>query len=256
MYPSTQACNPAPGRRFLIIRNDNPIVANSGPFLSFDGVVQNPHQRKPSPTSNVVPEAEIRPESSLSTDSHDFPDEDPGKGKWSILRSLIGGGSKQAAKSKSPGPAKEKENASKASNTNGAKPSSEAPSTTAAPEIPAPAAAPAPSTHRSYNFRFSLEWVDKRFGTYQHMRLQPPRLPAPAQNLLQEKGINLEPVLSTPPTGAAVTSSTYAGRALAEWTFVSHECQNFFDRRKNEGVPSNRQVETPTLNVEAFRRPG
>lgn len=261
VYPSTQACNPAPGRRFLIIRNDNPIVAHGGPFLSFDGVVQNPHQRKPSPTSHKIPEAEIRPASSLSTDSHDFPDEDAGKGKWNILRSLIGAGPKQSAKSKNVVPsAKDKENASKTSSVNGTKSTSEATANDkpVVPEAPAPAPAPAPvvATHRTYSFRFSLEWVDKRFGTYQHMRLQPPRLPLAAHQLLQQKGINVEPVLSTPPIGAAATSSTYAGRALAEWTFVSHECQNFFDRRKNEGVPTNRQVETPTLNVEAFRRPG
>ncbi|KAI4927868.1 hypothetical protein J4E85_006381 [Alternaria conjuncta] len=256
VYPSTQACNPAPGRRFLIIRNDNPIVANSGPFLSFDGVVQNPHQRKPTPASTSIPEAEIRPASALSADSSDFPDEDPGKGKWNILRSLIGGGSKQTAKAKSPAASiKDKENSSKTSSANS---STDALSTTASAvsEPPVSTPAPPPSTHRTYNFRFSLEWVDKRFGTYHNMRLQPPKLPAPAHNLLQSRGINTEPVLSTPPTGAAVTSSTYAGRALAEWTFVSHECQNFFDRRKNEGVPTNRQVETPTLNVEAFRRPG
>lgn len=256
VYPSTQACNPAPGRRFLIIRNDNPIVANNGPFLSFDGVVQNPHQRKPTPASTSIPEAEIRPASALSADSSDFPDEDPGKGKWNILRSLIGGGSKQTAKAKSPAASiKDKENSSKTSSANS---STDALSTTASAvsEPPVSTPAPPPSTHRTYNFRFSLEWVDKRFGTYHNMRLQPPKLPAPAHNLLQSRGINTEPVLSTPPTGAAVTSSTYAGRALAEWTFVSHECQNFFDRRKNEGVPTNRQVETPTLNVEAFRRPG
>jgi hypothetical protein len=88
------------------------------------------------------------------------------------------------------------------------------------------------------------------------MRLSPPRLPLPAQILLQQKGINIDAVTSAQPTGIAANSSRYAGRALAEWTFVSHECQNFFDRRKNEGVPVNRQVETPTLNVEAFRRPG
>jgi hypothetical protein len=231
-------------------------VANNGPFLSFDGVVQNPHQRKPTPASTSIPEAEIRPASALSADSSDFPDEDPGKGKWNILRSLIGGGSKQTAKAKSPAASiKDKENSSKTSSANS---STDALSTTASAvsEPPVSTPAPPPSTHRTYNFRFSLEWVDKRFGTYHNMRLQPPKLPAPAHNLLQSRGINTEPVLSTPPTGAAVTSSTYAGRALAEWTFVSHECQNFFDRRKNEGVPTNRQVETPTLNVEAFRRPG
>ncbi|EMD89265.1 hypothetical protein COCC4DRAFT_40404 [Bipolaris maydis ATCC 48331] len=251
IYPSTQACNPAPGRRFLIIRNDNPIVTNSGPFLTFDGVVQNPHQRKPSLPAPLISEAELRPTPPPPTESPDLPEEDSGKGRWNILRSLMGGSSKQNAKSKSPGPAKDRENASK---TTGANSANEASSTPVATETPAPA--PPPVTHRSYHFRFSLEWVDKRFGAYQPMRLQPPRLPLPAQNLLMQKGINLEPVLSTPPIGAAVTSSTYAGRALAEWTFISHECQNFFDRRKNEGVPTNRQVETPTLNVEAFRRPG
>ncbi|KAF1836932.1 DUF1765-domain-containing protein [Decorospora gaudefroyi] len=257
VYPSTQACNPAPGRRFLIIRNDNPIVANNGPFLSFDGVVQNPNQPKPSPTNDKIPEAESRPTSAMSTDSHDFPDEDPGKGKWNILRSLIGAGSKQATKSKSSASiAKDKENASKNASANGAKPSGESASSDKPAGSETPAPAPALTTHRSYSFRFSLEWVDKRFGTYQNMRLQAPRLPVPAQLLLQQRGINVEPVLSTPPMGTAVTSSTYAGRALAEWTFVSHECQNFFDRRKNEGVPTNRHVETPTLNVEAFRRPG
>ena len=172
-----------------------------------------------------------------------------------MLRSLIGVGSKQTTKSKASVPAvKEKENASKPANVSGEHTSNEASSNDkpAASETPSPA----PLTHRSYSFRFSLEWVDKRFGTYQNMRLQPPRLPLPAQALLQQRSINIDAVSPSRPTGAAVTSSTYAGRALAEWTFVSHECQNFFDRRKNEGVPTNRQVETPTLNVEAFRRPG
>ncbi|KAF1841943.1 DUF1765-domain-containing protein [Cucurbitaria berberidis CBS 394.84] len=255
MLPSTQACNPAPGRRFLIIRNDSPIVANSGPYLSFDGVVQNTHQRKFSPTTETPPEApEARPTSAMSIDSLDFPDEDPGKGKWNILRSLMGVGSKQTAKSKSPAPSThDKENASKTAHANGEKPnetsSSDKPAVVETP-------APAPVTHRTYNFRFSLEWVDKRFGAYQNMRLQPPRLPLPAQLLLQQRSINIDAVTPTQPTGTAATSSTYAGRALAEWTFVSHECQNFFERRKNEGVPTNRQVETPTLAVEAFRRPG
>jgi hypothetical protein len=247
VLPSTTACNPAPGRRFLIIRNDNPIVAHNGPFLSFDGVVQNTHQRKPSPTNPVPPEPEaVRPISAMSTESLDFPDEDTSKGRWNILKSVFGG------KSKAPAPStkeKEKETSSKPLAVKAAPEVVEKPPTV---EVPTPAS----TTHRTYSFRFSLEWVDKRFGTYQHMRLLPPRLPLPAQILLQQRGINIDAVASAQPTGSAANSSRYAGRALAEWTFVSHECQNFFDRRKNEGVPMNRQVETPTLNVEAFRRPG
>jgi hypothetical protein len=250
--PSTQACNPAPGRRFLIIRNDNPIVTNTQPFLSFDGVVQSPASRRASASSKSVPD---RPLSSASVDSHDFPDEAVPKGRWNILRSLIGAAPKQPAKSKTiDPPKKEKENAK----LNGSAGPSDSPDPMPEiNEVPPPTAySPPVPTHRSYSFRFSLEWIDKRFGTYQNMRLSPPRLPLPAQVLLQEKGININAVLSSQPTGPAATSSRYAGRALAEWTFVSHECQNFFDRRKNEGVPSNKYVETPTLAVEAFRRPG
>jgi hypothetical protein len=257
--PSTQACNPAPGRRFLIIRNDNPIATSNGPFLTFDGVVQNPHQRKPS-VNTPVPEPAIKPLLVLSTETTDVPEEEHGKGKWSLLKSFMGGSSKA---SKAKAAAKDKENNKPASSgtqtppepTPVAKP---APAPVAVP-VPAAVPAPAPSpplTHRTYSFRFSLEWVDKRFGTYQNMRLQPPRLPMPAQTLLQQKGVNIDAVPSIQPIGTAATSSRYAGRALAEWTFVSHECQNFFDRRKNEGVPLNKYVETPTLNVEAFRRPG
>lgn len=250
--PSTQACNPAPGRRFLIIRNDNPIVTNAQPFLSFDGVVQSPTARRASASSKPSPE---RPLSSASVDSQDFPDETATKGRWNILRSLIGAVPKQTVKSKSnDAPKKDKEN----TKPNDSGVPSGVPNTTPESKEGPTATAPSPPlpTHRSYSFRFSLEWVDKRFGTYQNMRLSPPRLPLPAQVLLQEKGININAVLSSQPTGSAASSSRYAGRALAEWTFVSHECQNFFDRRKNEGVPSNKQVETPTLAVEAFRRPG
>ncbi|KAF2871879.1 hypothetical protein BDV95DRAFT_628376 [Massariosphaeria phaeospora] len=247
--PSTQACNPAPGRRFLIIRNDNPVVTNSGPFLSFDGVIQSPMPRRPS-GGIPSPEPESRPVSAQSMDSQEFDEEDTGKGRWGILRTLIGGAPKASQKARGAAPAKE--SASKSLSTKTPNSSTDIlTGKTANTEVSSP-----PRTHRSYSFRFSLEWVDKRFGVYQNMRLSPPRLPLPAQVLLQTRGVNITAVDSSRPLGSAATSSRYAGRALAEWTFISHECQNFFDRRKNEGVPSNRQVETPTLAVEAFKRPG
>ncbi|KAF2747349.1 DUF1765-domain-containing protein [Sporormia fimetaria CBS 119925] len=244
--PSTQACNPAPGRRFLIIRNDTPAVTNAGPFVSFDGVVQSPNSRRLG-APGVVPDTESRPLSAQSEDS-DFGDEETVKGRWSILRSFIGA-PKQSSKSKAAASSRSDSKASSAT-------------TATAAEKPSPKKSESQETqscvvsHRSFSFRFSLEWVDKRFGTYQHMRLNPPRLPLPAQLYLQNKGINIHPVQGSQPTGASSESSRYAGRALAEWTFISHECQNFFDRRKNEGVPSDRYVETPTLAVETFRRPG
>jgi len=69
----------------------------------------------------------------------------------------------------------------------------------------------------------------------------------------QGKGIETKGV---EPMGQARSSAKYAGRSLAEWALVVGECQSFFDRRRQEGVPGNKWVETPTLGVEAFKRPG
>ena len=88
------------------------------------------------------------------------------------------------------------------------------------------------------------------------MTLEPPRLPLAAQLLLStipSSSSDSQPKNpGRPPSGA----SRYCGRALAEWTLVVNECQNFFERRRNEGVAANKLVETPTLGVESFRRPG
>ncbi|KAL2868269.1 DUF1765 domain-containing protein [Aspergillus lucknowensis] len=54
--------------------------------------------------------------------------------------------------------------------------------------------------------------------------------------------------------GDKLASSKYAGRALAEWAQIVSECDSFFARRRDEGVPCDRMVETPTLGVEGFRK--
>ncbi|KLJ10868.1 hypothetical protein EMPG_13786 [Blastomyces silverae] len=51
-----------------------------------------------------------------------------------------------------------------------------------------------------------------------------------------------------------LVASKYAGRALAEWALVVCECDNFFARRRDEGVPSDDEVEIPILGVESFRK--
>ncbi|KAJ5674144.1 hypothetical protein N7462_009583 [Penicillium macrosclerotiorum] len=51
-----------------------------------------------------------------------------------------------------------------------------------------------------------------------------------------------------------LVASKYAGRALAEWAHIVSECDSFFARRRDEGVPTDRMVETPTLGVESFRK--
>ncbi|KAJ5095447.1 hypothetical protein NUU61_004803 [Penicillium alfredii] len=62
------------------------------------------------------------------------------------------------------------------------------------------------------------------------------------------------PVLPSKPAHDHRVASKYAGRALAEWAYIVSECDSFFARRRDEGVPSDRMVETPTLGVESFRK--
>ncbi|KGO68344.1 Uncharacterized protein family UPF0592 [Penicillium expansum] len=62
------------------------------------------------------------------------------------------------------------------------------------------------------------------------------------------------PELPSQPSYDHLVSSKYAGRALAEWTHIVSECDSFFARRRDEGVPTDRMVETPTLGVESFRK--
>lgn len=51
-----------------------------------------------------------------------------------------------------------------------------------------------------------------------------------------------------------VVASKHVGRALSEWALIVIECDSFFARRRDEGVPCDRMVETPTLGVESFRK--
>lgn len=103
-------------------------------------------------------------------------------------------------------------------------------------------------------FKFSLEAVDR--GVIADMELAPPRLPLAAFMALQSQPNFIADTPPSKPVGSAAESARYAGRALAEWSLTVNECQNFFERRRKEGVASNNLVETPTLGVESFRRPG
>lgn len=62
------------------------------------------------------------------------------------------------------------------------------------------------------------------------------------------------PELPSKPVYDSLVPSKYAGRALAEWAHIVSECDSFFARRRDEGVPSDRMVETPTLGVDSFRK--
>ncbi|TID25063.1 DUF1765-domain-containing protein [Venturia nashicola] len=287
LMPSTAPCNPAPGRRLLIVRTDslhNPARNNN--FLSFDGSLtsQNGVLKRNSTFGDTLTNQDFRPRSnSNNSDSDPEVDEKVGK-KWTILRTIIGTSKQETNKSKNS--SRSFPNAS----SNGSAPrDSKSPSTTLGQtqiqqqkdEIP---------THRAFSFKFSLEWVDRldrRLQTPGSMRIQSPRLPVPAQQLLQSslpsayistssvqapvniagvsEAFGTDPIggsgkgfenTGVEPTGEEKIQAKYAGRALAEWALVVGECQSFFERRRAEGVGQAKWIETPGLGVEAFKRPG
>ncbi|KAH0532591.1 hypothetical protein TsFJ059_001263 [Trichoderma semiorbis] len=58
------------------------------------------------------------------------------------------------------------------------------------------------------------------------------------------------------PAGVFVKNLVYSGRALSEWSLVIAECNNFVERRRDEGIGSLSEVEVPLLGVEGFRKMG
>ena len=109
--------------------------------------------------------------------------------------------------------------------------------------------------HQAYSFKFSLEWLDRHLWPSKNRHLSLPKLPQSAQAAIET---TLGPQISSPvqpmePPPAYRASAKYSGRALAEWAQVVSECNGFFDRRRDEGVPTDRMVETPILSVESFR---
>ena len=117
---------------------------------------------------------------------------------------------------------------------------------------PSPPSSPIHS-HRS--FKFSLEWLDNAAMPLKDRKLNPPKLPHTSQSFLQTR--RPEPITFEPlkPPPSKVTASKYVGRSLAEWAILVSECQNFYERRRSEGVPGIRWMETPTLGVESIRKP-
>lgn len=133
--------------------------------------------------SQSISDSALRPSTGQSdaSDSSDMV-EDTGKRRWGIFRSLMPGSSKTRSKSRSPDPPSGKlvRTQSAMSQATGS-----APSTSSAAASPSQPDTPQASTHRTFCFKFSLEWVDKRFQTPGNARLFPPRLPMPAQKFLQ-----------------------------------------------------------------------
>lgn len=65
--------------------------------------------------------------------------------------------------------------------------------------------------------------------------------------------LNTIDVPRRPNTLEKMSQTKYSGKALAEWSIVVMEFNNFVDRRREEGVLGLAQVEVPYLSVEGFR---
>ncbi|EPE25075.1 hypothetical protein GLAREA_11656 [Glarea lozoyensis ATCC 20868] len=293
--PSTAPCHPAPGRRLLIIRNDNQLPAPNM-FLSFDGLPSSGSGALTQPSSfnrhssltNITNAETTNPPTSTTSTSDSPPSS---KKRWTFMGKTLSSPftgtdtTPSATPSGSISNVKTLEEARRETALARSKPQMHSKNSSTDSETP-----PSTSTHRAFSFKFSLEWSQHfekpqpphaphsnlpgtrggtGFNVGPERRLSPPRLPAAAQAWLGARvpGISRE-ILPRDPSDAeaAVESQTnkgdrmarskYAGRALAEWALIVAECNNFIERRRAEGVPTLRWVEVPTLGVEGFRKVG
>ena len=266
LLPATSPSNPAPSRRLLIIRTDPQV--NTGALLSFDGIMPTkshtstaPASSKRNSTFSQVIEIDSQPAPPRSTSDSEL--EPRGRGLGGFFRNLLG----TKSRSKSQGPARTPTQPdpspppapfgsltrSATEDLSDPRQRASVPDPIIKPSQPARAA----PQHRNFSFKFSLEYHPNA-KPLPPMRLVPPRLPLPAHQFLQLHSAKVNErrhLGAIQPTGESRTHARYCGRALAEWMVVLGECQSFFERRKNEGVPERRFVETPTLGVEVFRRP-
>lgn len=249
---------PAPGRRLLIIRTDSLIHAG------LEEVAQSPNIGSRARSNSWMDKrGHGGLPDSLDSKSEENPEPDNARApRWSLLRSVVSPNNRSKSQSPKPEP---RDGDSRSSSGRSSPVKQDAPPRSADLKPPVrhvrqrSGSMPAAPRHRLYSFKFSLEYVDRRFQSPSSMVLAPPVLPAPAQSHLANKyniAAMFNDIRPTRPQPAAMGVLSYTGRALAEWTNVVNECQNFFERRIREGVPSSKLVETPTLGVETFRRPG
>ncbi|KAF5026498.1 hypothetical protein F66182_1420 [Fusarium sp. NRRL 66182] len=84
-----------------------------------------------------------------------------------------------------------------------------------------------------------------------------PSPPAPSSPPQSNTGSFTDSAVNpTKPIGFYIKNAVYVGRSLAEWAQVIFECNNFVDRRRDEGMANLCDVEIPILGVEGFRKVG
>ena len=257
--PSSVPCSPAPNRGLVIIRTDSQPIP-PGAFSSFDRFLsqgllnQTTPYQKHSSILNTIPSA-------------DSPSQNSNKKRWSLLKNMLPFGG-------TPGNGRPGEVTPPRSPDEGGPQLGHPDDASRDKNVSRPATPP----HQAFSFKFSLEWVDNRnTNMNKNRRLVAPLLPTNAQKSLDIRrvsgdsagsttSINDQSQKPTPrrrgeikpvkPLGRELDTARYSGRALAEWAQVLMECRNFYLRRKQEGVPRDGLVETPTLGVETFRMVG
>lgn len=257
--PTTAPCSPAPSRCLLIIRNEAPTPPM---FLSFDSILQ-PSQPNGFQRDSHRQSVLFSPPSPPARKSNGSGKSGSGgKRRWGLLKNILPF-TNSPTKQSVTHPTASKSSSVAGGDTNLPLSRSDTSASRQSvlrhnlPEGAATASRPpqAIAQYRTHSFKFSLEWLERGQLPNRDKRLYPPKLPLQAQLYLRSE--NLEPLDNTPlkPQGVVVNETRYAGRALAEWALLVAECHNFFERRKQEGVPDNSKVETPTLSVEPFRKP-
>jgi hypothetical protein len=267
--PVSTPCQPAPGRRLVIMRNDNQVTAASL-LIGFDGILKpitantgppTPAKRLSSLVTLNKPEDPDDYSPKLTTDSPTTPN----KKRWSIMGKMIPSTFSASAEgspipSRGSSPTKTLEDARRETALARSRPGLPSHNSSSGSEAPQ-------ASYRILSFKFSLEWsqhferneTNSKF-TKLGWRLIPPRLPAPAQSWIGARmpGISREVIGKDPAEQGAecVQRSKYAGRALAEWALIVGEYNGFVNRRQSEGVPTLKLIEVPLLSVEGFRKFG
>lgn len=264
MPPTIVPSLPAPGRRLLILRNDTQVPA--APFLTFEGLNASPSSVLASTKRNSLlfsprmygpppAKSEASPPADILSGA---------KKRWSFFRTVRARGNQDDVaiplKENEPGRVAALRRMVSKESLKDSAPSVTRSGKSDGHEAPGVAPRRNASTDIRSSFRFSLEWVTKDANMVKGRRLYPPKLPLAAQTFLREEApesleASLDELALQEKPGPVI-GEKYLGRALSEWGLVVNECQNFFDRRKSEGVSSDALVETPTLGVDWFRKTG
>ncbi|KAF3917746.1 hypothetical protein ABW20_dc0101681 [Dactylellina cionopaga] len=254
--PSVVPCPPAPNRKLSIIRVE--ATPGFGRPFSLDKMI--PAHTEPAKQAPVP--AKAQPEANGS--AQEANGGSAIKRKWSLLRNFLGAAEALKPSDQAPSPQP------KAVATVTPQPSSR--SSTNATYVPPRASSgkdnwqgtkvpygAAFGNRSRMQFKFVLEFADRPPHARKGKGSNIPRLPRLTLDWLEsmgeDKGLPAIGNLALSSSGTAPQNWKYYGRALAEWTLVVDEFDNFVERRKNEGIRDARDSEIPILSVDSLRKP-